>query len=173
MWIARTDDLSLEVLAAIKQLNEEAHGEPFIEDWEHAVGGTHLFIEEDGEPVSHASVVERTLETAGMSLRTGYVEAVATRPDRQRAGLATRVMQAVTVHIRLSFALGALCTGDNDFYSRFGWEIWRGPTAVRTEGGVVRTEEEDGNVMVLRTARTPELNLSATISCEWRPGDVW
>jgi aminoglycoside 2'-N-acetyltransferase I len=173
MWIARTQDLSPEALAAIKRLNEEAHGEPFVEDWDHALGGTHFFIEENGEPVSHASVVERRLETAGRSMRTGYVEAVATRPGRQRAGLATRVMEAVTVHIRLAFELGGLCTGQTDFYARLGWETWRGPTFVRTDGDPVRSADEDGNVMILRTPFTPDLDLDASISCEWRSGDVW
>ena len=45
--------------------------------------------------VSHASVVDRVLETGDLALRTGYVEAVATWPEHQGAGHATRVMRAV------------------------------------------------------------------------------
>lgn len=121
----------------------------------------------------HASVVERRLETEGRRLRTGYIEAVATRPDRQRRGLATRVIQTLTDYVRAEFELGALCTGENDFYARFGWETWHGPTFVRTEDGLVRTAHEDGNVMILRTALSPAIDPAASISCEWRPGDVW
>ena len=173
MWVGRTLDVSPEMLAKIKALNEQAHGEPFVEDWDHAIGGAHFFIEEDGEPVSHASVVERWLETGGHKLRTGYVEAVATRPDRQRSGLATQILNAVTVHIRLLYELGALSTGEKDFYARVGWETWRGPTHVRTDDGLRRTEDEDGGIMILRTVSTPELSLDEPISCEWRSGDVW
>lgn len=173
MRIAPTADLPSRLLDAIKRLNEEAYGHPFVEDWDHARGGVHFVLEEDGEPVSHASVVERWLETGGGRLRTGYVEAVATRPDRQRRGLASRIMEAAAEHIRADYELGGLCTGENGFFERFGWETWRGPTFVRTEGGLHRTAHEDGNVMVLRTPATPAIDLGAGLCCEWRPGDVW
>jgi aminoglycoside 2'-N-acetyltransferase I len=38
---------------------------------------------------------------------------------------------------------------------------------------VIGTPEEDGAVMVRMTPTTPELDLTAPISCDWRPGDVW
>lgn len=173
MRIASTGELPARALESLKRLNEEAHGHPFVEDWDHALGGTHFFIEDAGEPVSHAAVVERWLETGGRRLRTGYVEAVATRPDRQRLGLGTRILEAVTDHVRAEFELGGLCTGDNAFYERFGWETWRGQTYVRTDDGLVRTEEEDGNIMILRTVSTPDIDVAGALSCEWRLGDVW
>ncbi|MFY9587714.1 MAG: GNAT family N-acetyltransferase [Actinomycetota bacterium] len=173
MRIVPTDALTERELAALKGMLEEAYGEPFVEDWDHALGGTHFLIEEGGEPVSHASVVERALETGGRILRTGYVEAVATRPDRQRRGLGTRVMDAASEFIRREFELGALGTGEFGFYAPFGWERWRGPTAVRTDSGVVPTPEEDGYIMILRTAETTDLDQTAQITCEWRLGDVW
>lgn len=153
---------------------ETAFDEEFVEDWDHALGGTHFLIEEDGNPVAHASVVERELLAGGRVLRTGYVEAVATRPDRRGRGFGTRVMEAATEHIKSTYELGALGTGEFDFYARFGWERWQGPTAVRTSTGVLRTPDEDGFVMILRTPSTPQdLDLAAVISCEWRSGDVW
>jgi aminoglycoside 2'-N-acetyltransferase I len=39
--------------------------------------------------------------------------------------------------------------------------------------GPLRTPNEDGYVMVLPTPASPPLDLTAAISCEWRPGDVW
>ena len=173
MRIARTGDLNPDTLGRIKALLEEAYGEPFIEDWDHALGGVHFLIEENGEPISHASVVDRRLETGGRTFRTGYVEAVATRPDRQRRGLAARIMHAVSDHIRADFELGGLSIREHDFYERFGWETWRGPTFVRTGNGLVRTEDEDGGVMILRTASTPNIDLDGAITCEWRSGDAW
>jgi aminoglycoside 2'-N-acetyltransferase I len=143
------------------------------DDWEHATGGTHVMLVADGVVVSHASVVERVLETNGRALRTGYVEAVATWPELQGRGHATEVMNAVGSLIDDRFELGALGTGRHGFYGRLGWERWRGPTAVRTERGAVRTPEEDGFVMVRRTPTTPRLDLEAQITCDRRPGDVW
>jgi aminoglycoside 2'-N-acetyltransferase I len=175
MLIARTEDLSPDLLRALKVMLEEAYDESFVEDWDHALGGVHFLVDEDGEPVAHASVVERFLETGRLLLRTGYVEAVATRPDRERRGLASRVMEAATNHIRETYELGALGTGEFDFYARFGWEVWRGPTSVRTPAGdVVRTPDDDGYVMILRTPSTPpDLDVNAPITCDWRSGDVW
>ena len=171
--IAPTGELSAAELAALKRLSESAFGHPFNEDWDHALGGVHFFVEDDDGPVSHASVVERQIEIAGRRLRTGYVEAVGTRPDRRRRGLAGRVMRAASEYIIGGFELGALSTGENGFYEQLGWETWRGPTYVRTDEGVERTDEEDGTIMILRAASTPTIDLAGPISCEWRPGDVW
>lgn len=71
--------------------------------------------------VAHASVVERELRTADHCLRTGYVEAVATRPSHQRKGLGSIVIGAVGEHIDGTYRLGALATGVVGFYERFGW----------------------------------------------------
>ena len=141
-------------------------------DWEHAVGGAHVVLEDSGEIVAHASVVERLLEIDGRPMRTGYVEAVATRPGRERRGHGSVVMREANEIIRPEYELGALGTGAFAFYERLGWERWRGPSFVRTPGGLVRTEEDDGFLMILRTTAAP-LDLDAPISCDWRPGDVW
>jgi aminoglycoside 2'-N-acetyltransferase I len=75
--------------------------------------------------------------------------------------------------IRERFELGALATGSPGFYGRLGWQIWTGPTFVRTESGDQRTDQDDGAILVLPTPTSPRLDLSAPLSCEWRPGDVW
>jgi aminoglycoside 2'-N-acetyltransferase I len=143
-------------------------------DWDHALGGRHFIVEYEGTIAAHASVVRRGIEAGGVPLDTGYVEAVATRPQLQRRGFGTQVMRAASRHIRDRFALGALDTSSHGFYERVGWERWRGPTSVRAADGLRRTADEDGCVMVLRTPRTPpSLDLDAPISCDWRDGDVW
>ena len=123
--------------------------------------------------MAHASVVARTLHVGARALRTGYVEAVATAPDRQGAGFGSLVMIEANAYIRGGFELGGLGTGRQTFYERLDWRIWTGPTAVRTAEGVRPTPDEDGYIMVLTTPTSPPLDLSATIMCEWRPGDVW
>lgn len=143
------------------------------EDMAHALGPRHWLIETDGRIVSHASVVERVLEVDGRPLRTGYLEAVATEPARQGGGLGTRVVTAAANHIRARFELGGLSTGSPGFYERLGWIRWHGPTFVRTAHGLQRTADEDDGIMVLPTPASPPLDTVASISCEWRPGDVW
>lgn len=143
------------------------------DDWQHAIGGLHFVLELDGKILAHASVVRRELHVGGRRVRTGYVEAVATHPDQQGRGLGTRVMRDVTSYIQERFELGALGTGSHHFYERLGWLRWRGPTSVRTDDGAHRTPGEDGLILVLPTPSSPELDLAAPMSCEWRPGDVW
>ncbi|MGZ8596932.1 MAG: GNAT family N-acetyltransferase, partial [Actinomycetota bacterium] len=109
----------------------------------------------------------------GRSLATGYVEAVATVPAFRLQGHASTVMRAVGEVLDARYELGALDTGYLDFYARFGWVAWEGPTMVRTGRGVIGTPEEDGAVMVRMTPLSPELDLAAPVSCDWRPGDVW
>ena len=143
------------------------------EDWQHAIGGTHFLLEIDGEIVTHASVVEREIHVGGRPLRTGYVEAVATAPEREDEGFGSMVMTDVTGFIRGSFELGMLGTGRHHFYERLGWVAWAGPAFVRTTDGLRRTPDEEGDLLVLRTPTTPAIDDHAPISCDWRPGDVW
>lgn len=173
-----TGELTGREIAAIRVLLERAFGsdeeERFTDDdWDHAVGGVHFVLDLEGEVIAHASVVERELHVDGRPLRTGYVEAVATAPDRQGTGFGSLLMADVTSSIRNRFELGALGTGRQRFYERLGWLTWAGPSSVRTTGGTRRTPEEDGYLMVLLTSSSPALDLTAPISCDWRPGDVW
>ncbi len=174
-----TPELTSDEVLTIRALMEVAFGlegeeERFSEDdWQHALGGVHFVLELDGEIVAHAAVVERRLFVAGQPLRTGYVEAVATSPDRQGLGLGSIVMSDVTEYVREGFELGGLGTGRQSFYGRLGWRIWAGPSAVRTPDGERPTPDDDGYIMVLETPTSPRLDLSAPISCEERPGDDW
>lgn len=173
-----TDELSAAEIAAIRALMDVAFGsdeeERFTdEDWDHAVGGVHFVLDIHGEIVSHACVVERELHVDGRPHRTGYVEAVATSPDRQGTGLGTRVMTDVTTYIRDGFDLGALGTAAYHFYERLGWQTWVGPSSVRTTDRTIPTPDEDGYIMVLTTPSSPPLDTTSPISCDWRAGDVW
>jgi aminoglycoside 2'-N-acetyltransferase I len=172
-----SDELSSELVALLRDLFTAAwadRSQAFTdEDWDHAVGGVHFMLEEDGSIVAHASVVDRELHTGGHHLPTGYVEAVATWPAHQRRGHGSALMGEVGAYIDQTFQLGALDTGSPAFYERHGWVVWSGPTFVRTDAGLVRTKEEDGQVLVRLTPTSPDLDLSEPISCDWRPGDVW
>ena len=174
----RTDELTASEIATIRDLLWAAFGEDdensFDEhDWDHALGGMHFVLDLDGTVIGHASVVDRELQLAGLPLRTGYVEAVAVAPDHQGSGFGSQLMGDVGTWIRERYELGALGTGRHAFYQRLGWRTWLGPSSVRTPEGIQRTPDEDGYILVLGTPSSPPLDLSAPISCEWRPGDVW
>lgn len=173
--IVESRDLSGAELQAIRRLLDAAFERDFSDDdWDHALGGWHALIEGPSGVVGHAAVVPRRLFIAGSELHTGYVEAVGVWPDRQRSGLGTTVMHAVTDLVRARFELGALSTGAWPFYARLGWERWRGPTFVRRADGTLRrSPEEDDGVMVLRCTGSPRLDLTASITCDERSGDSW
>lgn len=174
-----TIELTTDQARAIRALLDaafERDSEGFTEDdWQHALGGRHFVVEDDGRILSHAAVVERAIEIGGRRLRAAYVEAVATSPERQGRGHGTLVMEAVGDEIRAArFEIGVLGTGSHGFYERLGWTTWRGRSFVRTaDAGLVATPGDDGHLMVLRTPPTPPLDPGASIVCEWRPGDVW
>ena len=174
-----TPELEGADIRAIRALLEEAFGddpeERFGEDdWQHALGGTHVVLDIGGELAGHAAVVERRLVVGERALRVGYVEAVAIARARQGEGLGTRLMEDVDSLIRERFELGALGTGSHHFYERLGWRTWQGPSFVQLPSGERRTTSgEDGFILVLATPGSPALTLADPICCEWRPGDVW
>ena len=173
---AVTAELTPEELAALRGMVFEAFGGRFDEhDWEHTLGGAHVLVVDDGEPVAHGAVVPRVRVAGGRELRTGYVEGVATRGDRLGAGLGTAVMRAAGRVVQERYELGALADGSGipGFYQRLGWETWPGPTFVAGPEGLVRTEEDDGGILVLRTPATAGLELAGPLVCDWRAGDVW
>ncbi len=173
--VAHTADLDAAALAAVRGLLEAVFADDGFadEDWDHALGGMHAIVWEDGAPVAHASVVQRRLLHGGRALRAGYVEAVAVRADRRRRGLGGAVMAAVERIVRGACELGALGASDEGarLYAARGWHRWEGPTSALTPDGIVRTPDDDGGVWVL-PAGAP-LDLAGELTCDWRPGDVW
>ncbi len=171
---AHTADLSPASLAAVRALLEDVFGDELTEDdVEHALGGMHAMVWEDGALVAHASVVQRRLLHGGRALRTGYVEGVAVRADRRRRGHGTAVMREVERVIAGGYELGALGTTDEAIalYTGLGWQVWEGPLFALTPGGRRPTPEEDGGIYVLPVTAT--LDLPGELTCDWRDGEVW
>jgi aminoglycoside 2'-N-acetyltransferase I len=171
---ASSNALTSSFLHDLRALLETSFDGDFTnEDWDHTLGGVHVWVIGPDGLLSHASLVERTLVCSGQMLRVGYVEAVATVAAHRRNGYGTRVMTRIGELIRERYALGALSTGIHTFYEPLGWERWRGPTFVDGPRGREHTRDDDGDVMILRTSRSPHLDLDGEIVCDWRPGDVW
>ena len=171
--IAHTASLNPVVLGAARALLDDVFEDMTDDDWEHALGGVHALVWEDGELVGHASVVQRRLLHRGLALRTGYVEGVAVRADRRGRGHGAAMMNALESVIRRAYDLGALATTDEAaaFYATRDWRLWLGPSFVLTPDGVRRTEDDDGCIYVQRV--NAELDLAGELTCDWRDGDVW
>ncbi len=170
-------DLTAAEWATLTELCIAAFNEPWDDYWQNIGPGVHVLAQQpDRGIVAHAAIVERLLYPGSLTLRAGYVEAVAVWPDLQRTGLGTRVMDVIDSMLDAGYELGALGTGSHGFYGRLGWVIWQGPTSIRErDGRVVRSPDEDGDIMVRLTPSTPEgLDLTMPIAVDWRPGDeVW
>ena len=174
LYAASTDALSPSFLRDLRTLFDAAFGGDFTDhDWDHALGGVHVWVTGSHGLISHGSLVERTLVCSGETLRVGYVEAVATDEPYRRQGHGAKVMKRIGELIRASYPLAVLSTGTHAFYETLGWERWRGPTFVDGANGRARTPADDGDVMILRTPRSPRLDLNGDIACDWRSGDVW
>lgn len=146
-------------------------------DWEHALGGMHALIQHHGALIAHGAVVQRRMLHAGYPLRCGYLEAVAVREDWRGRGLATAVLDALEQVLRGAYQLGALSASEagRPLYVARGWLPWRGPTAVLTPDGLVRTPDDDGTLYVLPIALPGGVGLDTAgeIACDFRAGDVW
>ena len=171
LFVVPVDRLSAPARDEIVALCAAAFDENFGRMFELLPGSTHVLARLDGRLVGHACWVTRSLQPSGMRpLRTAYVEAVATDPAHQGRGIGGSVMRRPADEIR-DYDLGALSPAVEAFYQRLGWEAWRGPTAIRTDQGLVPTPDDE--IMILRTAQTPPLDLNAPISAEWRDGELW
>ena len=171
---AHTADLDIPTLRAARALLDDVFGAEMTDsDWEHSLGGIHALVWEDGELIGHASVVQRRLLHGGRALRTGYVEGVAVRADRRRAGHGSAMMAALERVVRGGFDFGALGSSDEgrSFCRDRGWLPWQGSTYALTPNGIVRTAEEDDSVFVLPV--TVPLDRTGELTCDWRDGDLW
>ena len=170
-----TADLSPTELADLRDFLGAAYGGRFgDDDWSHALGGVHVLASVDGAPAGHASVVLRQLIAGDHTLRTGFVEAVATAAPWRRRGIGSAVLAEVERLVAGGFELGALASSRQavGLYAARGWQRWTGPTAALTPDGVV--ESPDEAVFVLPTPQTPAgLDTTARLVCDWRRGDLW
>lgn len=167
-------DLDAPTREALRALWDRAFdGEFSDDDADHAYGGVHAVAFDAGRVVGHASAVPRRLRFADGPWRTvGYVEAVATDPDRQGEGIGRLVMQALQREIGARWPVAMLSTDRPAFYEQLGWERWRGLSFTHTAGGAVPDDEQDG-LMVLRLDDGALPDVSVDVTCEDRPGDAW
>lgn len=170
-----SDEIDGETRAALRALWDRAFGDRFgDDDADHAYGGVHVLARERGRLLGHASAVPRRIRFGDGPWRTvGYVEAVATDPDRRGEGVGRLVMARLHDEILSRWPVALLSTGRaRGFYERLGWERWQGLSYTRTATGVVQ-DGEHGGLMILRLERSLVPDLSTSVTCEDRTGDAW
>jgi len=156
---------------AIVAMCTRAFDQDFTNLFDFVTDSMHVLAYRDGAPIGHACWATRWLEPAGHApLRTAYVDAVATDPAFQGRGVGSAVIERLIAEIQL-YDLGGLSTPRVTFYERLGWERWRGPTAMRTDDGLVPTP--DDTVMILRTPTTPPLDTTTLLVADYRAGQTW
>ena len=129
----------------------------------------------------HGMIVTRWLQVGcGPLLRTAYVELVATLEDHRNRGVGAGIMRMLAEKAtRDEYDLAALCPADTGLYGHLGWEYWPGPLFIRQgpeppthSTALIATPEE--RVMILRLPRTPPLDMTLSLSAEWRAGgELW
>ena len=170
--VVRADQISPSFQADIHSLCTRAYEEDLTPLFSTFKDATHVLGFLGTSIVSHALWVTRWLQVGtNPVMRTAYIEAVATEKVYRTRGFVATVMNCVTEEIQ-DFELGALSPFSVAYYERLGWELWRGPLFIRTDEGLLRTPR-DGDVMIHRFPRTPDLDLYAPLSAEWREGELW
>ncbi|GAB4580395.1 MAG: hypothetical protein Fur0022_31360 [Anaerolineales bacterium] len=174
---ARTEDLTPAAREAIIRVCVAAHQEQDFKNLFTYIpnNGLHFLAYQEDEIVSHAVVTTRWLQPEGWPLlRTAYVDAVATMPVLQGKGYGSSVMLELAHALKVgvgNYQIACLETDNPGFYTRLGWQRWRGPLAGRSAEGLIPTPGV--GVMVLRLPPTPLLNLDSLLTIEIQKGRVW
>jgi aminoglycoside 2'-N-acetyltransferase I len=170
----RTADMDEETREVVVRLCIDAHQEADFENLFSylPLEGLHVLAYLDERLVGHAVVTIRWLQVGnGPLLRTAYVDAVATSPTNQGRGIGSAVMQHLASVVD-DCDIACLETDRVGFYERLGWEEWRGSLGGRSADGFIPTPNESG-IMILRLARTPNLDLRQLLTIEAHPARIW
>ncbi|MEV7725734.1 GNAT family N-acetyltransferase [Streptomyces sp. NPDC087917] len=173
--LAHTCELGPAALRELRAFLDGAFEGDFAdEDFEHALGGMHVLLREDGELLAHGSVVQRRVLHGGRALRTGYVEAVAVRADRRRRGLGGAVMDRLEQVVARAYVLGALSASEAGatLYTGRGWRPHPGRIGVLGPAGPERLAEEEGSTYVWTPPGGVRPDPAGRLDFDWRDGDV-
>ncbi|MER7106798.1 GNAT family N-acetyltransferase [Streptomyces sp. NPDC000229] len=176
LHMAHTYELAPAALAGIRAMLSAAFDGDFTDqDWDHGLGGVHVYVEDEHGVAAHGSVIMRRVAHAGRSYRIGYVEAVAVRTDRRRQGLGGRVMAALEEVVDGAYAFGALSASDEgaELYRARGWQLWNGRIEVYGPEGVLHLpDEEDSTYLRPAAGRPLPAADEGALLFDWRDGDV-
>jgi aminoglycoside 2'-N-acetyltransferase I len=160
--------------SALRALWDRAFCSDFTDDdAEHAYGGIHVLVRDADTIIGHASAVPRSIRVGDRPWCTvGYVEAVATDPDRQRQGVGRLAMERLQLEIASRWGVAFLSTGQaTGFYERLGWARWQGLSYTARDDEVV-ADGEHGGLMVYGH-ESAGVDRTLAVTCRDRPGDGW
>ena len=171
--LRRTRQLDASARATIVELCTAAHQADFSHlFYDLPADGLHFIAFFDEQIVSHAVVTTRWVQPERRPiLRAAYVDTVATLPAYQRRGYGRAVMRELTANIS-AYDLACLKADRTAFFEQLGWERWRGPRAGRSGPELIPTPDQQ-NIMILRLARTPPLDLDRRLAIETQAGRIW
>jgi len=156
----------------IVSLCNRAYEEDMEQILETFLDATHVLGYYNDLCVCHALWVTRYLQTGtNPMMRTAYVEAVATEAKYRKRGFASAVMKRLIDEVQ-DYELAALSPFRIEYYERLGWELWHGPLFIRIKDNLLPSLDQE-EVMIFRLPRTPLLDLNASLSAEWRKGELW
>lgn len=173
--LLESDQVDATTRAALRRLWDRAFGDRFNDDdADHAFGGVHVLARDGDHVIGHASAVPRLIRFGDQPWRTvGYVEAVATDPERQSDGVGRLVMERLHDEITSRWGVALLSTGRaTGFYELLGWERWTGLSYTQTKTGVV-PDGEHGGLMVFSGDPFVVVDRTVTVTCQDRRGDAW
>jgi aminoglycoside 2'-N-acetyltransferase I len=132
---------------------------------------THVLGYLDGDVVAHTLWLDRRMRVGDGDWTTAaYIEGVATHPEYRKRGYGEAVMRRVQDEIA-HYPLGALSPAVEPWYLKLGWERWLGRLWIDKDGQMAETRDE--TVLVYRTPRTGPLDLTVSLTAEWRPFALW
>lgn len=160
-------------------LVEAFDGDFDFDDFDHALGGVHVTVDDELGLVGHAAVVQRRAVLGDFdrarTVRIGYVEAVAVAAHARRQGIGDALMGVVGQIVDNGFDMGLLAASDQGMplYLRHDWQVWKGRLGVYSPTGVQMTPDDDGCVMARLTPITATMALTDRLYCDWRDGAPW
>lgn len=174
LQLIHSNALSPQLKDEITSLCNRAYAEDLTDLLATFTDATHILAYYDGLLVSHALWVTRYLQAGTVPLmRTAYVEMLATDHAYRGRGFAAAIMRQIVDEVQ-GYDLAALSPFSSEYYQRLGWELWQGPLWIRMGDTLLASPPEDAEeVMIYRLPGTPTLDLTSSLSVEWRAGELW
>lgn len=154
-------------------LTESFGGDFSLDDFQHALGGMHIFAYDQEKIVGHVAVVQRNMAIDNNPIVVGYVEAMAVLKDYRRRGIGKELMIQANGIIKSCYQLGLLSASEEGvpLYSLLGWHKWKGKLFELNQGVYKQTEGDDEGIMALSILN--EIDLTSSLYCDFRCGDQW
>ncbi len=176
--VVSCDALSPIVRAEVIALCESAYEEDFSHLFEHLPASVHVLARDERGIVDQSRGV-RTAVAAGRRDTRSCVRRTSRQwPPRPAIGAKGSPPRCCSGSSTWwppipAWQLAALSPSDAAFYERRGWELWRGPLAIRRDGRL-EPSPADEQVMIRRLPRTPPRSIRPRcLTAEWREGELW